>query len=150
VDLQSVQPRRLVRVVFEGNVLPPLHTTSGGKCYLAWQPRRIADAYVQRGLPAWGPAAITAPEALHRELAQVRQQGYALNREESDAGLGAMAVPLRGSDGSVVGAVTVWSTIADLSAATVERWLPLLRAAADELATLLVPGWRSNIARHES
>ena len=147
VDLLTGPSRRLVRVVLDAGISPPLHATSGGKCYLAWQPRRRLEAYMRGGLPSWRPATITSPAILHRELALVREQGYALNREEADAGIGAMAVPLRGLDGSVVGAVTVWSMIADLSAATVGRWLPLLRATADELAALLVPGWRENIAR---
>jgi DNA-binding IclR family transcriptional regulator len=149
VDLLVFQPRRAVRVNFREDVFPPLHSTSGGKCYLAAQSPLWLEAYIQEGLSAWTVRTITSPEQLRRELAQVRERGCALNLEETDVGVGAMAVPLRTSDGVVAGAVTLASPIQVMTEANIRLWLPLLRMAADQLSYLLVSGWQQRMTNGE-
>ncbi|HET6627236.1 MAG TPA: IclR family transcriptional regulator [Nocardioidaceae bacterium] len=46
-------------------------------------------------------------ETLRRELATVRRRGYAMTREELEIGLDAVAAPVHGRDGNVIGALGV-------------------------------------------
>jgi DNA-binding IclR family transcriptional regulator len=145
-DLQVAFPKGPVRLHFDENTSPPLHATAGGKCYLAGKPLYWLEEYLGDGLSACTAKTITSPEQLRRELALVREQGYALNLEESDLGVGAFAVPLHSLDGSTTGAVTLYSAIGDLSETNIRRWLPLLRSASRHLSHVLVVSWQERVA----
>ena len=125
----------------------PLHTTATGKCYLAAQSKLSLKRYMARGLQAMSEAAITSPEDLLRELGRVRQQGYALSREEMSPDIGALAVPLSDADGAVVGGVAIIAIMPMLSDDRVKRWLPVLRQAAERLSRALVVNWREQLGR---
>ncbi|MEV1239812.1 IclR family transcriptional regulator [Nonomuraea sp. NPDC050022] len=78
----------------------PSHATSSGKVLLAfgalWLPAEPAR---------FTPSTLT--EAGRLGLAEIRERGWATTVEELEVGLNAVAAPIRGSDGSVVAAVSV-------------------------------------------
>lgn len=85
-----------------------LHSAASGKAILAELPERAVDAVCERwGLPALTEQTITDRAALDGELERVRENGYALNRGENDPHVRAVAVPVTGSDGTVLGAACV-------------------------------------------
>lgn len=85
----------------------PLHTTSGGKAILAELPDSRVDEIIRRhGLPQRTDRTVTSRERLFDELAEIREQGYALNFEESIDGLHAVGAAIMGEDG-VRGAISV-------------------------------------------
>ncbi|GLZ45416.1 IclR family transcriptional regulator [Actinomycetospora sp. NBRC 106375] len=88
-----------------GAVLPA-HIVSGGKALLAELPPREVDALFGSSLRRITPATIVDVDALHAELRRIREQGYAVNREESEPGLSAVAVVVRAGT-RAVGAVAV-------------------------------------------
>jgi DNA-binding IclR family transcriptional regulator len=145
VDQQVAFPDRPIHIEPNDDIFPPLHTTSGGKCYLAFQSPGWVERYIAAGLPAWTKATITSPQELLREFALTRERGYALNMEETSAGVGAMAVPLRDAAGQVVGAATLASVVTEFTRATIREWLPLLREAAERLSEILAPDWRGRL-----
>lgn len=86
----------------------PLHSSAAGKAILAAMPRERVEAIADRwGLPALTEHTITDEEALFAELERVREQGYALNDEETTKGLKAVGAAIEDSDGDVVGAVSL-------------------------------------------
>jgi DNA-binding IclR family transcriptional regulator len=69
---------------------------------------------------------------LERELATVREQGWASAVEEYELGLSALAAPVRDHDGTVVAAISVAGPSFRLTPADFPRLAPrLLQAAAD-------------------
>jgi len=85
-----------------------LHSTASGKAILSELPARAVDAVCERwGLPALTEQTITDRAALETALERVRENGYALNRGENDPHVRAVAVPVTGSDGTVLGAACV-------------------------------------------
>ena len=87
-----------------------LHNTALGKAVLAYLPRsRVEEILDRRGLPAETDNSITDRGALFEELDRVRDRGYAVDDEERLAGLRCVAVPIRTSDGRVLGAISVSS-----------------------------------------
>lgn len=70
----------------------PAHSTALGKAVLAEQPQ-AADLLPDE-LPPLTPHAITDRAALLAELAQVRERGYAVDRQENTTGVQCFAVPL--------------------------------------------------------
>lgn len=88
------------------------HATATGKAILAWLPeadtRRILDI---QGMKAFTDHTITDPEALVAELAQIRENGYSMDREEFQPYVVCIGAPIQGHDGSVVGSVSVSTPI---------------------------------------
>ncbi|WP_328733381.1 IclR family transcriptional regulator [Streptomyces caniferus] len=85
----------------------PLHATSSGKALLAHQPAAVQQAVLARKLPRLTERTLTSAAALRRELAEVAERGFAVAVEELERGLRAVAAPVRGRDGSVIGALSV-------------------------------------------
>ena len=81
----------------------PPHTSALGKVLYAY-----ASLPVPRGrLEPLTPHTAVDGVALERQLAQVRQQGWAVTVDELEIGLCGVAVPLRGGAGEVVAALGV-------------------------------------------
>ncbi|MEU8504014.1 IclR family transcriptional regulator [Streptomyces brevispora] len=87
-----------VRVVLETGRTHPAHATSGGRMLLS---RMTADQvcalYPRERLDEGSPRALGSRSALLAELADIRECGYALGRDESVPGMNTVAVPLAGS-----------------------------------------------------
>lgn len=85
-----------------------LHSTGAGKAILAHMDQTERDAVLDRwGLPARTNNTITDRDQLEAELAEIRDQGFAINDEEGTAGLRSVAVPVIGPEDELVGALSV-------------------------------------------
>ena len=84
----------------------PLHATSAGKVFLADMDPEQLDALLAEGLETYTPHTVVEPSALKRELAVVRERGYASVRDAHEIGLAAVGAPIRTLDGHVIAAVT--------------------------------------------
>lgn len=86
----------------------PLHVSAAGKAILANLPSERIEAIIEGGLPGGTTEnAVTDPDALREELAEIRERGHAYNDEESTEGLRAVGVPVHDESGSVIGAFSV-------------------------------------------
>lgn len=84
------------------------HQTAGGKAILSQLPESTVRNFVDTvGLPRATEKTITDEAELLEELEQIREHGYALNREESTDGLVAVAVPVVPREDAVIGACSV-------------------------------------------
>jgi len=78
----------------------PLHCTATGKALTANLPRGTAEGLIRSiDLEAFTPHTITTPEALEKELAQVRVTGYAVDDREYHPGVRCVAAPVFGISG---------------------------------------------------
>lgn len=85
-----------------------MHTTAIGKAILAEFPEPKVDAVIDKwGLPAVTPNSITSREALMTELDRVREQGYAVNDQESIPGKRVTGMTVKHSSGRIVGGFTI-------------------------------------------
>ena len=85
----------------------PLHSSASGKVLLAFMPESEQDRLLRRRLPAATPRTIVDPDALRRQLAEVRTVGFAQIQAELEEGLNAVAAPIRQADGAVVATLSV-------------------------------------------
>ena len=110
-----------------------LHTTALGKAILAHLPRsRVEEILDRRGLPAETERSITDRATLFEELDRVRERGHAVDDEERLAGLRCVAVPVRTSDGRVLGAISISSPRSRMKGDRLEREVPeMVRDAAN-------------------
>ncbi|HYN94452.1 MAG TPA: IclR family transcriptional regulator [Pilimelia sp.] len=127
---ESVHPLRLFSAI--GRRLPA-HATALGKALLAQRPpddvaRRLADP-----LPALTAHTVTDAAALAAELAAVRAQGHAVDREENTPGIVcfAVAVPLRQPARD---AISLSAPVSRVDRGTADAMTAALRAVAARLA----------------
>ncbi len=84
-----------------------LHATGVGLVLLAFAPRDVQEAVLAGPLPAYTRQTITDPRQLHRLLADVRREGFAVSdRMVTDDGI-SVAAPIHGAGGEVVAAVSL-------------------------------------------
>jgi DNA-binding IclR family transcriptional regulator len=105
--LDEVVSRHVVGTVSSVGTRWPAHTTSTGKALLAHAAPETLERLLARPLAATTSATIAEPDALRRELARVRERGFAISAEELEPGFVAVGAPVRAGDGSVTAALSV-------------------------------------------
>ncbi len=85
----------------------PAHATSTGKVMLAFLLDAEREAHLQSRLAKLTENTISSREALKRELAQVREQGYAIANEELEIGFVVIGAPVFNHESEVVAAISV-------------------------------------------
>lgn len=134
---QSVAPTSTPSYDWVGQHIP-LHATSNGKILLSEVPADEVSSYV-RELPAITPRTITTRTALRDELATVRQRGYAVAVDELEAGLTAVAAPIRNEHGEIVASLSVSGPTYRFTTARLEVVVPDVQQAARDASGRL--GW---------
>jgi DNA-binding IclR family transcriptional regulator len=116
----------------------PLHATSNGKVLLSGldEPRTKA---VLGTLSRYTPLTITTKAKLREEVERVRERGYAVAVDELEEGLAAAAAPIRNVHGDVVASLSVSGPTFRLTEERLEKVVPRLVEAADEVSHRL--GW---------
>jgi IclR family acetate operon transcriptional repressor len=89
------------------------HVRSSGRAVLAHLDEERRERILQKSLSGIAPAQhAVIREALERDLAVIRERGWALDDEDYNAGIVGVAAPFFSSDGAVLGGVGVWSPAA--------------------------------------
>ena len=99
---------QMMRIVQTVGTRAPLHVTAVGKVFLAEDSADAVAAYAQRtGLPRATEQTLTDATALARELARVRAQGFATDREEAEKGVSCIGAGIRDNEGCLVAGLSV-------------------------------------------
>lgn len=109
----------------------PLHLTSSGKLFLAYDDPRVVRAYAMRtGLAGHTRNSITELQRLERELSLVRARGFARDNEELELGVRCIAAAIRDDSGRLVAGLSV-SAPADRMQ---DDWIADLLATANRIS----------------
>ena len=116
-----------------------LHTHAASKAWLATLPFEQAWALMSaNGLPRLTKYSKITRDELAKDLAECRQRGFALNLEENEIGVVAVAAPVlvRQVEGEVscAGVVSLGAPVQRTSHAQIVEMAPLVVTAANELA----------------
>jgi IclR family KDG regulon transcriptional repressor len=79
----------------------PIHCTASGRVFLAFLPPKIVEPLLNVPLRTCTERTTTSPARLREELATTRRRGYAVDDEEFETGIRAVAVPIRDAFGNV-------------------------------------------------
>lgn len=132
----ATEPRSLLRAYgLHLGARLPAHATSTGRVLLAALAPEALDQWIAaQALPRLTPRTTTDTDAFRELLAGVRHDDFCVASEEHEAGVMALAVPLRTMAGQTVAALNVVSSPARLQRAAARRsLLGLLADAAAEL-----------------
>ncbi len=112
VYVARVPTRRIMSIGITIGTSFPAHATSMGRVLLASLPEADVRTRLDSGsFEAFTDATITEMDALLAELAQVRDQGWAIVDGELEIGLRSVAVPVHDKSGAVAAAINISTTV---------------------------------------
>jgi len=131
--IASAEARQPLRVGSRVGAALPAHRTSGGKALLAALP----GDEIERLYPVSesGNGLLTTAERaiLMRELGKTRRRGYGINVGESERGIAAVGVLVRGYDGRPLAAVSVSVPAVRFSAGRVKELASAIQTATKRI-----------------
>jgi IclR family acetate operon transcriptional repressor len=85
----------------------PAFTTASGKAILACMPDESVWLILKRGMPRYTQRTLDSPEAFFEDLDRVRERGFALDEQELEDGISAVAAPILNVKGQPIAAVAI-------------------------------------------
>lgn len=138
IFIHKVEGEKPLRVASMLGMIAPPHATAVGKVWLAsLEPSRARALLQERGMPKITEHTITDLETLMAELDQVRQQGYALSREEINPSVVGLAVPVFDGSDRVMGGLVVTLPVFEASPERLAEIGEVAKAAAHRLSEQL-------------
>jgi IclR family transcriptional regulator, KDG regulon repressor len=133
-DLESVQP---VRLGSQLGTLKPAFCSAEGLAILAFQPDSVVEAVLAGDRSPRTNNTVTDQARIRQQLRIIRQQGYAVENEESEIGTRGVAAPVRDAEGFVVAAVGVAGPSQRLSRRALTGFVPHVIGTAEMISTRL-------------
>jgi IclR family transcriptional regulator, acetate operon repressor len=106
--VDQVLPDREVRMEVTPGIRYPLHAGASSKAFLAFLPETERERYLTGSpLPSLTGRTVTDPAALRKEIAAIRQTGYATSDGERQVGAAAAAAPVFDHAGQPAAVISV-------------------------------------------
>ncbi|MDW8807996.1 IclR family transcriptional regulator [Streptomyces scabiei] len=112
----------------------PLHATAVGKAVLTHLPGRDVEEVITAGLERFSDTTPADADELRAELARIRTDGYAVNRNQFRPGVCAVAAPVLDEDGTPLAAVAVSMPESRYDADRLPEWGRLVADTAAEIS----------------
>ena len=128
----------------------PLHAGASGLAILAYLPDEVQTEVARGPLSAATDRTIVDPESLLQRLAMIREDGYSITHGERIEGAIAIASPVFGPTGAVLGVTGMTIPATRFNAAHSSTLAGLVRQAAEQLTAQLsgTRDLRASVARH--
>ncbi|MGN6198981.1 IclR family transcriptional regulator [Humibacter sp.] len=134
VYIAQVPSRHSMRMFTEVGRRAHAHDTGVGKAMLAQLPEDTVRGIVSRvGMPTPTEHSIGNVDELLTELAAIRERGYSIDDEEQELGVRCYAITVPGAPSPT--AISVSGPLARVDESFGERAVPLLKAAASQIAS---------------
>jgi DNA-binding IclR family transcriptional regulator len=118
-----------------------LHSTSVGKCLLAWLPKPEVEALLrQQGMKKRTPKTISTVAKLVADLERVREQGHSLDDEENSLGARCVGAPVFDAAGNVTAALGISGTLTQMDEASMAKIVEALKETARRISRQLSRG----------
>jgi DNA-binding IclR family transcriptional regulator len=132
-----VETKAPLRLQFSIGMRVPLYCTASGKLYLSTLPKSRRKAVIGKlELEARAKNTITDPDMLLAEIDNIERQQVSIDNQEFYDDVIAIAVPIKDRRGRFYSSLAIQAPASRISINHSERYLPLLREAATDLAKL--------------
>ena len=133
----EMESRRAIRMAAAVGARAPLHCTAVGKVLLAFQSPEYVKELAERGLAPLTDNTVTKRDTFLAMLKEVRGRDCAIDDEESEIGLRAIAAPVRNQRGAVIAALGVAAPVQRMTKKVMQNWVPTVVAAANAVSQRL-------------
>lgn len=115
----------------------PAYCSSGGKAMMAFSDDARVQSVIDGGFASFTSRTINSGDQLRRELAEIRNRGYSINRGEYWDGVEGVAAPIWDINGHPVAAVSIVGPAYRFSPEHIEEFGRLARETAAEISRQL-------------
>jgi IclR family acetate operon transcriptional repressor len=129
----SVESPHPLRYTVPQGVWLPLHAGASGLAILAFLPAEVQAEVARAGLDPLTERTLVDADQLAERLERIRRDGYAISHGERINGAIAIAAPVTGPAGSVIGDVGITVPESRFNAAASSELAGLVRRSADSL-----------------
>jgi DNA-binding IclR family transcriptional regulator len=133
----EMESRRAIRMAAAVGARAPLHCTAVGKVLLAFQPADYIRETLERDLTGFTDRTVTRRDDVLSLLEEVRMRDYAVDDEESESGLRAIAAPVRNQNGLVIAALGVAAPVQRMNKKVMQTTVPTVMSIAQAVSTRL-------------
>lgn len=105
--INTVLSPRIMKITVESGTIFPPHIGAAAKLLLSSLPDDEIDEYLEQRLEEYTVNSVTDKDMLKKEIAVIRSEGFARDRQEETIGISGIAAPVRDSFGGVVAAVSI-------------------------------------------
>lgn len=138
ICLESVESDTALRVTNAKGVISPLHAGAPGKVLLAFQTKSKRDRFFKTTpLTPFTPNTITDPEKLKKELALIREKGFAFSRSEMLEGAEGFSVPVFDGSKRIVAALSIAGPEHQINKMDKDALIDLVKKSAQEITRSL-------------
>ncbi len=133
--LRVIESTHALRRIAEPNSTDPVHSTALGRSIAAFMEPDQRNALLRRTEPFTRrtPYTITDPTDVRRILERVRNEGYAVERNETDLGVACYGAPIFGQTGAVVAAISLSVPSVRCESGHEAKLIELLRIAVAQI-----------------
>lgn len=133
--IDKVESPQGLRISSHIGTYNPAYATALGKVLLAYLPsekQNMSLSYIfeEKNIKSFTPKTITRKKYLQIELATIRQQGYAIDREEYEVGLICVAIPIFNQSNQVVASLSASGPANRFKEAEVKNYVATLQEGA--------------------
>lgn len=127
--------KRPVEMFSQAGKIGPGYCTGVGKAMIAFLPEaEQQDAIDRQAFFAHTPNTFTNAESFRAELARIRAEGVAFDREEHERGINCIAAPIRAPEGRVLGAISITTSDQHKSLEELEGYKDSVLNTANDIA----------------
>lgn len=138
--VEVMQSRHTLRIAAAIGQRLPAHCTASGKLFLAFLPEAKLEAILAQPMKSHTNKTITSPALLRPQLEMIHQQGYAVDDEEFEVGIRAVAAPIRNREGGVIAAISIPSPTSRMTLDRIPAMAAVLQETADKVSHRM--GWQ--------
>ncbi len=132
-----VETKAPLRLQFPLGIRVPLYCTASGKLYLSTLPKSRRKLVIEKlQLEKRAKNTITDPDVLMAEIDTIERRQISIDNQELYDDIIAIAVPIKDRHGRFYSSLAIQAPISRISVDSGERYVPLLREAAQELSRL--------------
>ena len=137
VYLDAVYPNGIMAGRSVIGIKAPMYCTGIGKTIMAHMEPEQIDKVIKAGLASFTPNTITEREKMLKELALIRERGYAIDNMEHEYGIKCVAVPIRNIRGNEVAAMSVSGPSLRFTEEKIAEYAKFLKNISDELKGII-------------
>ncbi|TRD22866.1 HTH-type transcriptional regulator BhcR [Palleronia caenipelagi] len=138
--ISQVETYATIRAFFPPGTLSPMHASGIGKALLAhMDAARLGRLLSSARMERFSERTITDPEALQRDLTEIRRRGYSVDDEEKNPGMRCIAAPVFDMTREAVAGISVSGPTSRVTEAGIAELSGAVIEAAAEL-TLAIGG----------
>ena len=134
-------PDNILRIMQYIGKRAPMYCTGIGKLLLLNKSEQEIRQLLERtGMKRYTDNTLTTPEALLRELEQVRRQGWAMDNEECELGARCVAASVRDYTGRIIGGISISGPTTRLTMESLSETAQAVKRAGDQISRQM--GWQ--------